>query len=82
MVLTELVRLFDSSTKSTIVDAFIVLLTDHSHLIVQYIFLYIWDIAATVQPRAPLKGVSAHFSNMYCIILKEMRGREIFDLPG
>ena len=29
-----------------------------------------------------LEGVSAHFSNMYCIILKEMRGREIVDLPG
>ena len=25
------------------------------------------------QPRAPLEGVSAYFSNMYCIILKEMR---------
>ena len=32
------------------------------------------------QPRAPLEGVSAYFSNMYCIILKEMRGREIFFL--
>ena len=47
MVLTELVHLFDSSTKSTIGYVFIVLLTDHRHLIVQYIFLYIWDIAAT-----------------------------------
>ena len=34
------------------------------------------------QPIAPLEGVAAHFSNMYCFILKEMRGREIFDLPG
>ena len=34
------------------------------------------------QPRAPLKGVSAHFSNVYCVVLKEMRGREIFNLPG
>ena len=34
------------------------------------------------QPRAPLDGVSAHFLNMYCINLKEMRGQEIFDLPG
>ena len=49
MVLTELVRLFDSSTKSTIVYVFIVLLTDHRHLIVQYIFLYFWDIAATAE---------------------------------
>ena len=49
MVLTELVRLFDSSTKSTIVYVFIVLLADHRHLIVQYIFLYIWDIAATAE---------------------------------
>ena len=47
--LTELVRLFDSSTKSTFVYVFIVLLTDHRHLIVQYIFLYIWDIAATAE---------------------------------
>ena len=31
MVLTELVRLFDSSTKSTIVYVFIVPLTDHRH---------------------------------------------------
>ena len=49
MVLAELVRLFDSSTKSTIVYVFIVLLTDHRHKIVQYIFLYIWDIAATAE---------------------------------
>ena len=34
------------------------------------------------QSIAPLEGVSMHFSNMYCIILKEMRGWEIFDLPG
>ena len=27
---------------------------------------------------APLEGVSAKFSNMFCIILKEIRGREIF----
>ena len=49
MVLTELVRLFDSSAKSTIVYVFIVLLNDHRHKIVQYIFLYIWDIAATAE---------------------------------
>ena len=49
MVLTELVRLFDSSTKSTIVYVFIVLLTDHRHEIVPYVFLYIWDIAATAE---------------------------------
>ena len=49
MVLAELVRLFDSSTKSTFVYVFIVLLTDHRHLTVQYIFLYIWDIAATAE---------------------------------
>ena len=30
----------------------------------------------------PLEGVSVHFLNMFCIILKEMRGWEIFDLPG
>ena len=46
MVLTELVPLFDSSTKSSIVYIFIVPLIEHRHLIVQYIFLYIWDIAA------------------------------------
>ena len=33
------VRLFDNSTKSTIVCIFNVLLTDHHHYIVQYIFL-------------------------------------------
>ena len=49
MVLTELVRLFDSSTKSTTVYIFIELLTDHRHQIVQYILLYIWDIAATAE---------------------------------
>ena len=49
MVLAELVRLFDSSTKSTFVYVFIVLLTDHRHLTVQYIFLYICDIAATAE---------------------------------
>ena len=49
MVLTELVRWFDSSTKSTTVYIFIELLTDHRHQIVQYIFLYIWDIAATAE---------------------------------
>ena len=80
MVLTELVRLFDSSTKSTFVYVFIVLLTDHRHLIVQCSF-FISGILLQ-QRRAPLEGVSARFSNMYCIILKEMRGREIFDLPG
>ena len=49
MVLTELVRWFDSSTKSTTVYIFIELLTDHRHQIVRYIFLYIWDIAATAE---------------------------------
>ena len=34
------------------------------------------------QLRAPLEAISVHFLNMYCIILKEMRRREIFDLPG
>ena len=31
------------------------------------------------QPIAPLNVVFAHFSNMHCKILKEMRGREIFE---
>ena len=74
MVLTELVRLFDSSTKSTIVYVFIVLLTDHHR-----ISFFISEILLQ-QPRG--EGVSAHFSSMYCIILKEMKGREIVDLPG
>ena len=30
---------------------------------------------------ALLEGVSAHFSNVYCTIVKEMRGPEIFNLP-
>ena len=34
------------------------------------------------QSIAPLEGVSVHFSNMYCIILKEMREWEIFNHPG
>ena len=34
------------------------------------------------QPIAILQGVSAHFSNVYSTMLKEMRGREIFKLPG
>ena len=34
------------------------------------------------QPIALLEGISSHFSNVYCIILKETRGRELFDLPG
>ena len=41
--------LFDSSVKSAIDYVFIVLLTDHRHQIVQYIFLYKWDIAATAE---------------------------------
>ena len=65
------------STKSATVYVFLVPLTDHRQLIVQYIFLYMWYIVATTD-----RGVSAHFSNMYCTILKEMRGREIFNLPG
>ena len=28
------------------------------------------------QQIAPLEGVSAHFSNVYCTILKEMKGLE------
>ena len=34
------------------------------------------------QPIAPLEGVSTHFSNVYCIILKEMRELEISNLLG
>ena len=30
------------------------------------------------QPSSLLESVSSHFLNMYCIILNEMRGREIF----
>ena len=71
----------DSSTKSTIVYVLLAAgLTDHRLWIVQYIFLF--SRILLQEPRAPLEGVSAHFSNMNCIILKEMRGREIFDLPG
>ena len=33
------------------------------------------------QPIALLEGISVRFSNVYCTILKAMRGREIFDLP-
>ena len=41
--------MFDISTKSTIVHAFIVLLADHRHEVVKYIFLYIGYIAATAE---------------------------------
>ena len=41
--------MFDISTKSTIVHVFIVLLADHRHEVVQYIFLYIGYIAATAE---------------------------------
>ena len=34
------------------------------------------------QPIVPLEGVSAHFSNVYCTILNEMRGNEMSNLPG
>ena len=34
------------------------------------------------QPIVPLEGSSAQFSNVYCIILKEMRGIEISKLLG
>ena len=34
------------------------------------------------QPIVPLEGSSAQFSNVYCIILKEMRGLEISKLLG
>jgi len=33
------------------------------------------------QPTARREGVSAHFSNVYCTIPKEMTGRNIFNLP-
>ena len=36
----------------------------------------------TQQPRAPLEGVSGHFFNMYCILLKQCGGEGIFALPG
>ena len=80
MILTELVRLFDGSTKSIIVYVFIVLLTDHHYKL--YSISFFKSEILLQQPRAPLEGVSAHFSDMYCIILKEMRGQKIFDLPG
>ena len=68
MVLTELVRWFDGSTKSTIVYVFITI--DHRHYIIQFFKSGI----LLQQPRALLEGVSAHFLNMYCVILNEMRG--------
>ena len=82
MVLTELVCLFDNSTKSTIVYVFIVLLIDRRHYFKLYRISFFKPGILLQQPIAPLEGVPAHFSNMFCIILKEMKGREIFDLPG
>ena len=72
MVPTELVRLFDNSTKSTIVYIAIKL----------YSIPFFKSGILLQQPIAPMEGISAHFTYMFCIILKEMRGREIFDLPG
>ena len=80
MILTELVRLFDNSPKSTIVYVFIVLLPIIA--IKLYSISFFKSGILLQQPIAPLEGISAHFSYMFCIILKEMRGREIFDLPG
>ena len=71
MVHTELVRLFNSSTKSTIVYVFIVLLTDHGHLIVQYIFLYIWDIAATAESTS-----GRRFCALFEYVLHYSQGNE------
>ena len=52
--------------------------------------MYYWLIIANFfkygillqQPIAPLEGVSAYFSYMFCAIRKEVRGQETFDLPG
>ena len=71
MALTELVRLFDSLTKSTIVYVFIVLLTDHRHYIVQYIFLYIWDIAATAESTS-----GRRFCALFEYVLRYPQGKE------
>ena len=43
-------------------------------------FLYIWDIATTAESTSG-RRFCALFEYVF-IILKEMRGREIFDLPG
>ena len=71
MILTELVRLFDSSTKSTIVYVFIVLLTDHRHLTVKYIFLYIWDIAVTAESAS-----GRRFYSLFEYVLHYPQGNE------
>ena len=59
MVLTELVHLLDSSTKSTFVYIFIVLLTDHRHKF--YSISFFKSGMLLQQPIAPLEHVSAYF---------------------
>ena len=80
MVLTELVRVFDRFDKINHRLHFYCTI-DRSSSLNCTVYLSFKSGILLQQPIAPLKGVFfAHFSNMYCTILKEMRGREIFDL--
>ena len=83
MVLTELVRVFDQFDKINHRLHFYCTIDRSLSLncTVQCISFFKSGILLQ-QPIAPLKGVFEHFSNMYCTILKEIRGREIFNLPG
>ena len=69
------------STKSTIVYVFIVpywpIIASKSYSISFFRYGILLQ-----QPIALLEGITAHFSNVYCTILKEMRGREIFKFLG
>ena len=81
MVLTELVRLFDKFDKINHRLRFYCTI-DRSSLLNCIGISFFKSGILLQQPIAPLEGISAYFSYMFCIILKEMRGREIFDLPG
>jgi len=85
-VLTELVRLFDRFDKINHRLRFYRLPFYCIIAIIIAIKLYCMSLFKSgillQQPIAPLEGVSAHVLNMYCTILKEMRGQEILDLPG
>jgi len=76
MVLTELVRLFDWFFEINHCLRF--------YCTVDWSSPFNCTVSGILlqQPIAPLEGIFAHFLNIYCTILKEMRGKEMFDLPG
>ena len=83
MVLPESVRLFDQLDKINHRLRFYCTINRSSPINNKlYSISFFKSGILLQQPKAPLKGVSAHFSNMCRTILKEKREREIFDLLG